>query len=75
MSEENTIEFIRLMSMIDYKRFNVFLDTVKDMDIGQYVRRMAEEQTGVEEGDHPSDVAIEILRELVNKYPKEVKKA
>lgn len=68
--DKNTLEFIRLMNKIDYKRFNRILAKTSDMDIGQYVRRLSEERTGVEEGDNPSDVALEILVALVKKYPK-----
>jgi len=66
----NTLEFISLMHQIDYIEFNKLLDTVPELDIGQYVRRLTEEETGIEEGDDPSDTALRILRELVLKYPK-----
>jgi hypothetical protein len=67
----NTVEFVRLMDLIDYYWFNhEILDNVPDMDIGQYVRRLTEEKTGIPEGDDPSDEALEILRELVRRYPK-----
>lgn len=67
----NTLEFIRLMNRIDYKRFNKeVLTKVDDRDIGNYVRRLTEEKTGIPERDDPSDEALEILRELIKKYPK-----
>ena len=68
---QNTVEFIRLMGLIDYYWFNhEILDNVPDMDIGQYVRRLTEEKTRIQEGDDPSDETLEILRELVKKYSK-----
>ena len=68
---KNTVEFIRLMGLIDYYWFNhEILDNVTDMDIGQYVRRLTEEKTRIPEGDDPSDEALGILRELVKKYSK-----
>lgn len=66
----NTLEFLRLMDKIDYKKFNEFLVTVPERDIGQYVRRLAEEKDS-NEGEYPSDLAVEILRELTEKYSKE----
>ena len=67
MTHPNTLKFLRLMDEIDYKKFNK--EHPKE-DIGQYVRRLSEEDGNIE-GDDPSDKAIEIMKETIKQYPKE----
>ena len=63
----NTRRLIQIMNGLDWKKWwNIH----PREDFGQAVRRMSEED-GNEEGEHPSDAAINIALRLSEKYKKE----